>query len=103
MSVGYPSREDEWQVLEQRAARQQDEVTLEPLVDRETLLAMQRAIEGVHVSEAVGLYMVDIVTATRTAPSVQVGASPPRSLALLKLSRGRAALDGRDYATPDDV
>jgi MoxR-like ATPase len=64
---------------------------------------MQRAIEGVHVSEPVGRYMVDIVAATRDAPSIQVGASPRGSLALLKLSRSRAALEARDYVTPDDV
>jgi MoxR-like ATPase len=103
MSVGYPSRADEWQVLTDRAARRQDEVELSPVVDRETLLDMQRAIEDVHVSEAVGLYMIDIVAATREAQSIQVGASPRGSLALLKLSRCRAALGGRDYVTPDDV
>jgi MoxR-like ATPase len=64
---------------------------------------MQFACEDVFVSEPVGLYMVDVVAATRTAPSIQVGASPRGSLALMKLSRCRAALDGRDYVTPDDV
>jgi MoxR-like ATPase len=103
MSVGYPSREDEWQMLASRAERRRDEVDLEPVVDRATLLAMQAACEEVHVSEPVGLYMVDVVSATREAQSIQVGASPRGSLALLKLSRCRAALDGRDYVTPDDV
>ena len=103
MSVGYPSRDDEWRVLANRAERRTDELTLEPLVDRETLLAMQQTVEDVYVSEPVGLYMVDIVAATRNAQSIQVGASPRGSLALLKLSRCRAALDGRDYVTPDDV
>jgi MoxR-like ATPase len=103
MSVGYPAREDEWRVLAERAERGTDEVRLEPVVDRETLLAMQRACEDVYVSEPVGLYMVDVVAATRDAPSILVGASPRGSLALLKLSRCRAALDGRDYVTPDDV
>jgi len=103
MSVGYPSREDEWQVLANRAERRTDEVELTPLVDRETLIAMQQAIEDVYVSEPVGLYMVDLVAATRNAQSIQVGASPRGSLALLKLSRCRAALQGRDYVTPDDV
>jgi MoxR-like ATPase len=103
MSVGYPSRADEWQVLANRAARQTDDVVLSPLIDREALLDMQRACEDVHVSEPVGLYMVDIVAATRDSQSIQVGASPRGSLALLKLSRCRAALDGRDYVTPDDV
>ncbi len=103
MSVGYPAREDEWRLLADRAERGTDEVELSPVVDRETLLAMQQACERVHVSEPVGLYMVDLVAATRTSQSIQVGASPRGSLALLKLSRCRAALDGRDYVTPDDV
>jgi MoxR-like ATPase len=103
MSVGYPSREDEWRLLEARAERQRDEVELAPVVDRETLLAMQAACEEVHVSEPVGLYMVDLVAATRNAQSIQVGASPRGSLALFKLSRCRAALQGRDFVTPDDV
>ena len=64
---------------------------------------MQRALEQVHVDRSVGLYMVDLVAATRDAPGVQVGASPRGSLALLKLSRGRAALKGRDFVTPEDV
>ena len=103
MSVGYPERQDEWRLLAERAERRTDEVQLSPVVDRDTLLAMQLACEDVFVSESVGLYMVDIVAATRNAPSIQVGASPRGSLALLKLSRCRAALDGRDYVTPDDV
>jgi MoxR-like ATPase len=103
MSVGYPEREDEWRVLAERAERRTDEVRLEPVIDGAALVALQAACEEVHVSEAVGLYMVDVVTATRDAPSVQVGASPRGSLALLKLSRCRAALQGRDYVTPDDV
>jgi MoxR-like ATPase len=103
MSVGYPAREDEWRVLAERAERGTDEVRLDPVVDRETLLALQQACEDVYVSEPVGLYMVDVVAATREAPSVLVGASPRGSLALLKLSRCRAALDGRDYVTPEDV
>jgi MoxR-like ATPase len=52
---------------------------------------------------SIGYYMVDIVKATRDSARVQVGASPRGSLALLKLSRCRAALDGRDFVTPDDV
>jgi len=103
LGVGYPEREDEWHVLERRMEREVDEIVLEPVIDAETLLAMQRALEQVHVSEQVGLYMVDLVAATRASARVQVGASPRGTLALLKLSRGRAALQGRDYVTPDDV
>jgi MoxR-like ATPase len=103
LGIGYPSRGDEWQVLARRIEREVDEIELAPVVDSATLLAMQRALEEVHVSEQIGLYMVDLVSATRTSPRVQVGSSPRGTLALLKLARGRAALKGRDFVTPDDV
>jgi MoxR-like ATPase len=103
LGVGYPDREQEWDVLERRLDRAADEIELDAVVGREELLEMQRAIEQVHVDRSVGLYMVDLVAATRTASGVQVGASPRGSLALLKLSRCRAALDGRDYVIPEDV
>ena len=90
-------------MLERRVERRVDEVELDVMVDRATLIDMQRATEQVHVAESVGYYMVDIVKATRESARVQVGASPRGSLALLKLSRCRAAVDGRDFVTPDDV
>jgi MoxR-like ATPase len=100
---GYPSREDEWALLERRLARGEDEVLLERVIDRAGILELQHAIEQVHVSEAVGTYLVDIVAATRASQRIQVGASPRGTLALLKLSRCKAALEGRDFVTPDDV
>jgi MoxR-like ATPase len=103
MSVGYPARGDELGVLDQRRARRTDEVELSPIVDGETLLAMQQALEDVHVSPSIGYYIVDVVRATRESRSVQVGASPRGSLALLKLARANAVLDGRDFVVPDDV
>ena len=75
----------------------------EPVVDGQTLLALQAAIEDVHVGDAVGAYIVDLVTATRTSTSTAVGASPRGSLAVLKLARCKAALAGRDFVTPEDV
>ena len=103
ISIGYPAREDEWEVLDRRMLRRTDDVTLEPVSDVAEVLAMQAAIESVHVSQPVGLYMVDLATATRNHPQVQVGASPRGSLALLKLSRCLATLRGRDFVLPEDV
>jgi MoxR-like ATPase len=103
IGVGYPAREHEWEMLERRRERRSDDVPLELVIDRETVLALQRAVEEVHVAESVGLYMVDLVAATRASARVQVGASPRGSLALLKLSRARAAVPGRDYVIPEDV
>jgi MoxR-like ATPase len=103
IEVGYPERQDEWGVLERRIERTRDEVVLEPVVDGPRLIELQRSLEHVHVSEPIGLYMVDLVAATRESPRLQVGASPRGSLALLKLSRARAAVAGRDFVTPEDV
>ena len=100
---GYPEPDDEWRMLERRLERGSDEVRLSPVVDRAMLLELQHAMESVHVAESIGRYIVEIVGATRQSPRVQVGASPRGALALLKLSRCRAAVRGRDFVTPEDV
>jgi MoxR-like ATPase len=101
--IGYPTPDAEWEILRRRLERAGDEVELRPVVDRDGLLAMQAAVEQVHVSEAIGRYIVELVTATRSARGVEVGSSPRGSLALMKLARVRAALDGRAFVVPDDV
>jgi MoxR-like ATPase len=103
LRVGYPSGDDELRMLQARARRGTDAVALDAVIDRNGLLTLQTAVEAVHVGEAVGRYMVDLVTATRDSSEVEVGASPRGSLALLRLSRARAALEGRDFVVPDDV
>jgi MoxR-like ATPase len=103
LGVGYPDRDQEWRMLERRLERGDDEITLEPVVDRATLVAMQRAVEQVYVSEPIGFYIVDLIAATRANGQVDVGASPRGSLAVMKLARCRAALFGRDFVTPEDV
>ena len=103
LGVGYPGRDEEWTLLEKRIERAVDEVSLEPVTDRAGLIELQQAVEQVHVSRAVGSYIVDLVGSTRASRRVQVGASPRGSLALLKLSRCKAALSGRDFVTPEDV
>jgi MoxR-like ATPase len=103
LGVGYPARADEWGMLERRLDRESDEIQLDAVTDRPGLLELQQAVEQVHVSEAVGYYMVDLVASTRTSSRAQVGASPRGTLALLKLSRAHAALQGRDFVTPEDV
>jgi MoxR-like ATPase len=101
--LGYPSREHELELLARRLDRGVDEIELSPVVDAATLIAMQRALEQVHVSNAIEGYIVDLVTATRDSKRLAVGASPRGSLALLKLSRAKAAVDGRDFVVPEDV
>lgn len=103
MSVGYPSRSDEDEILARRIARKKDEVEVETITDPARVVAMQQAIEDVYVDPAVRMYMVEIVTQTREHNQVLVGSSPRGSQALLKTSRAAAAMRGRDFVTPDDV
>ena len=103
ISIGYPAREDEIEMLSRRLERGVDEVELEPVVGASELVEMQQALEQVHVSDAIEGYIVDLVTATRDSQRLAVGASPRGSIALVKLSRAKAALAGRDFVTPEDV
>jgi MoxR-like ATPase len=103
VSIGYPDASAEREILRRRVARGTDEVELSTVVDRDTLRAMQQAVEGVHVSDEMAGYVVDLVAATRHDQQLQTGASPRGSLALVKLARAHAALRGRDFITPDDV
>jgi MoxR-like ATPase len=103
LRVGYPAGDDEWAMLDARARRGTDAVELHPIIDGQGLRRLQAAVEAVHVGAAVGRYMVALATATRASSEVEVGASPRGSLALLRLSRARAALEGRDFVVPDDV
>jgi MoxR-like ATPase len=101
--LGYPTADEEWEVLRRRLERGAEQTHLEAVVDAEGLLAMQAAIEQVHVAESIGRYIVDLVAASRAHARVQVGASPRGALALLALARAAAALEGRDYVIPEDV
>jgi MoxR-like ATPase len=103
LPVGYPSPEEEAEILRQRRERQRDEFDLRQTTDAEELLAMRQAVEGIHVDPDIDQYIVSLANATRRHRQVAVGASPRGSLALLKLSRAHATLDGRGYVLPDDV
>ena len=103
LSVGYPGADDEWRMLERRAERGADEVVLQRVLDGPSLQRLQQAVEGVHVEESVGRYIVALVAATRASAALQLGSSPRGSLALLALARALAAVRGRAFVTPDDV
>src|SRR5712691_4494709 len=83
--------------------RGREDVQLEPAADGETILALQRTVEGIHVDDDVLGYVTDIVQATRAQRQVEVGASPRGSLAMFKMARARAVFHGRDFVIPDDV
>ena len=103
LSIGYPSPEDEQQVLRRRRERKHDAFELKPVTNAAGLLDMRRATEEVHVDSDIEQYIVSLTNATRRNRKVSVGASPRGSLALLKLARTWAAMHGRAYVIPDDV
>ena len=102
-TIGLPERDDELEIIRRRLARGFDDVELDQVLDVDTFLALQRSLEQVQVTSVIGNYVVDVVRATRQAPQLAVGASPRGTLAVLKLSRARAVIAGRDFVTPDDV
>ena len=103
VNFGYPSRDEEYDVLSRRLARQQEEIVLDPVTDQAGLLALQAAVETVRVDESVGRYCVDLATATRHHRDALNGASPRGSLGLVLAARAWAVLRGRDYVVPEDV
>ncbi len=103
LSLGYPNRIEEMEIMRRRMMRQKEEVMLDPVVDAGKILELQRTVEGIHVDDDVLGYVADIVQATRTQRQVEVGASPRGSLSIFKLARARAAFYGRDFVIPDDV
>jgi MoxR-like ATPase len=103
VAFGYPSADQEWDVLTRRVARRREEQQLDPVTDPAGLLAMQQAVETVAVDESVGRYCVALSAATRDHPHVLMGASPRGSLGLLLCARAHAVIAGRDYVVPEDV
>ncbi len=107
LSPGYPERiEEEMEVLRRRIEWRKDDPTedVKPVVSLEEFREMQKIVEEeIHVSDSVMKYIASIVRATREHEAVEVGSSPRGGLALLKVSKAIAAMDGRDYVIPDDV
>ena len=103
LAIGYPSVDEEQEILRRRRERRSDDIVLQPVTSAEELIEMRRAVEEVYVDADIERYIVNLVAATRRDARVGVGASPRASLALLKLARVQAALEGRDYVLPDDV
>ncbi len=103
VGFGYPSSEEEWEVLRRRLERQREEQTLAQVVSRDELLAIQAAVETVTVDPDIGRYCVALAAATRRHPHTLVGSSPRGGLALMLVARGYAVVDGRDYVVPEDV
>ncbi len=103
LAVGYPDRDAEVDVLTRRLERRQEAAPVARVVDAETLLAMQAAVERVRVDPDVVGYCVDLAAASRRHDAVEVGASPRGSQTLVLVARALAVLSGRRFVAPEDV
>jgi MoxR-like ATPase len=103
LGVGYPSPDEELEIIERRNLTKSDEPRIQRVSTREDILAMQQQVEDVHIEPAVEKYVIEIVGRTRSHKAVEIGASPRGSLAIVKLAKANAWLSRRDYVIPDDV
>ncbi len=102
LSIGYPSYEDEMEIVKMQRLRHPIE-ELRPVASLEEVLSLQEKIKEVYVDETIIQYILDIVSATRRHSDIAVGSSPRGSLALYRTSQALAYIRGRDYVLPDDV
>ena len=103
LNVGYPSQQEEQEILQRRQDRRREEVDLQTVIQPGEFEIMRQAVETVYIDPDLERYIVQLVAETRRDRRVAVGASPRASLALLKLSRAQAALQGREFVLPDDI
>ena len=103
VGFGYPTGDEEWEVLRRRLERQREEQQVPQVTTPEELLAMQAAVETVTVDPDIGRYCVAVATATRDHHHTLVGSSPRGGLALMLVARAHAVVAGRDFVTPEDV
>jgi MoxR-like ATPase len=103
LSMGYPTQEEEAEILDRRTKRESEDVAINQVASRAEVLEMQKAVEKIHIDPELEHYIVKIVTETRNYSGVELGASPRGSLAIMKLSKARAWLHERNYVLPDDI
>jgi MoxR-like ATPase len=105
IAVPYPSFQEEVQILAlaNEGKTSHYETIVKPLLRAEDILAARRKIERFHVETPVLEYIAQLVQSTRQDPGIYLGASPRASVAVLRAAKGIAAINGRDFVTPDDV
>lgn len=103
LTFGYPSADDEWDVIARRIERREESIDVERVLHAGELEKLQRSVEAIHVSEAVGRYAVALVRETREHSDTAMGSSPRGSLALIQCARALALIQGREFVIPEDI
>lgn len=102
ISMGYPDIHEEISIIKSHYGRHPLE-NVSPVIDKETLVALQQQAQHVFVHDAVYEYIARLVTATRNHEMLKLGMSPRGTLALCRMAQGMAYLRDRDYVLPEDV
>lgn len=103
LTFGYPSADDEWDVIARRIERREESIDVERVLQAGELEKLQRSVETIHVSEAVGRYAVALVRETREHSETAMGSSPRGSLALIQCAGALALIQGREFVIPEDI
>lgn len=103
VSIGYPTPDEEEQILDRRSARRSDDVQINKIIERQQVVEMQQLVESVHMESDLEKYIVQLVSQTRNHTAIEVGSSPRGSLAILKLAKAHAWINNRNYVIPDDI
>ncbi len=103
ISIGYPSVEDEIEILERYSSQTSPLGQLQPVCSAEDILSMQAAVGDIYCSREVRAYVANLAAATRSAPALQIGVSTRGAIALIKAAQACALLESRDYIIPEDV
>ena len=103
VSIGYPSIEEEMDVLDRFSGPQSPLKSLQPVCGAQEIIALQELVGTIYCSREVRSYVATIVAATREHPALQLGASPRGAIALVRAAQACAVLAGRGYILPDDV
>ena len=103
VSIGYPSLQDEMDILDRYCGEQKPMESVVPVCSSEDVIAMQQAVKTVYCSKEVRAYIASICAATRNTPLLSLGASTRAAIALIHAAQANALLCGRDYIIPEDV
>ena len=103
VSIGYPTVEEETDILERYSSGKKPMEELRPICTSSDILRLQQEVEGVHASREVRAYISAIAASSRRSGALQLGVSTRAAISLLRASQARALLEGRDYVAPEDI
>jgi MoxR-like ATPase len=104
LRIEYPNREEEKEIIKRYSLEQNEMPDIDKVITDSDIVKLQKQIDDIYLDENIENYILDIVLKTREASDyIACGASPRGSINLIKASKAKAFLEGRDYVVPDDI